>query len=1007
MPPRRIIGLVVALTLALPTWGLLSVAPSPVAATTGATVTFDANGGWGYMPPQTESSADWLNPNSFSRNGYTFNGWDTEPNGSGVSYMNGSGYNFTIDDTLYAQWLLTPPPRCPAPAAAYGGNGVGSPSDPFLIDDSTHLQRLWITPDDWDRSFRLTADIDASGCEWPWGIGNFWTPFTGTFDGDDSTISDLGVYVSTWGRDPASVDDTIALGVFGSLGVGAVVEDVRFSEVMVRNDDGNPGTQDTYAGIVAGLSAGTIRGVTVTQGSVTANNRSGIGDDSTTVAGGIIGRTFASADISGARFNGFVNVVSLARSVGGAIVGINSASTATDLESTGIANVNVSGSTAIAGGVLGTTDDSVTYVSSEADVSATARASAGTSVAIAGGIIGRADGPHWLRHAIRIGDSNVSSTGGKTIASGIIGQSEFDIHQAATKSGSFVGATSDDTPGTTATAGGVVGLMVSGSLTDVHSQSNVRASGLSATTNAIAGGVAGETRAGTTISDAGASGGGAETSATGVAVTGGLVGRNSAIVERSYAAQWTTSSQASTLGGFFGFNNGDAIHSFWDSDYPNATSSVGPASGSAVPTGLVSVPRAEATSFSTYDDSGWDITDGYSASTTWSWCLNVNQGYPLNSFMFVDGSCTMITPLQQGLRPVKLLPMTPTPAYTPANFPSSPPNMRYTISPQLPAGLSLDLLTGSISGTPTADSEDTTYTVTGTDQTSGISVTAVIGLGIQNANIWPTSQTITGNEDAAIAPTTAFRAAYFPTRPTYTISPALPDGLIINAGTGIISGTPTQGWPTTTHTITAAQEPQLATSTVSITITPKTPPAPPVSDPPVNVTAIPGDASALVSWSPPTTSASIRVTNYLVTSAPGGFTCLTSGTTCTVKELTNDMPYSFTVKALSAGGWSPASAPSTAVIPRAAAKHAITIQGTREGKRITVIGATTGLDPAAQLEPWIRLSGQSSFSRGLTTISLDVDGSFEWSRRSAKRTFIYVATPDGQTRSNKLLIMAR
>ena len=45
-----------------------------------------------------------LNVNGFQRTGYTFTGWNTATNGSGIDYADGDSYTATGDITLYAQW---------------------------------------------------------------------------------------------------------------------------------------------------------------------------------------------------------------------------------------------------------------------------------------------------------------------------------------------------------------------------------------------------------------------------------------------------------------------------------------------------------------------------------------------------------------------------------------------------------------------------------------------------------------------------------------------------------------------------------------------------------------------------------------------------------------------------------------------------------------------------------------------------------------------------------------
>ncbi|WP_203845278.1 beta strand repeat-containing protein [Dactylosporangium siamense] len=83
-------------------------------------------------------------------------------------------------------------------------------------------------------------------------------------------------------------------------------------------------------------------------------------------------------------------------------------------------------------------------------------------------------------------------------------------------------------------------------------------------------------------------------------------------------------------------------------------------------------------------------------------------------------------------------------------------------------------------------------------------------------------------------------------------------------------------------------------------------------DPPTAVSAVPGIASATVSWSAPLVVRA-GVTSYLVTASPGGAFCATSGTSCTVAGLVPGTAYTFDVVALGPGGSSSASDPSGSV----------------------------------------------------------------------------------------------
>ncbi len=82
---------------------------------------------------------------------------------------------------------------------------------------------------------------------------------------------------------------------------------------------------------------------------------------------------------------------------------------------------------------------------------------------------------------------------------------------------------------------------------------------------------------------------------------------------------------------------------------------------------------------------------------------------------------------------------------------------------------------------------------------------------------------------------------------------------------------------------------------------------------PTDVTATAGVGEATVSWTPPADTGDYPVTGSTVTADPGGATCTTDGTSCTVTGLTKNTAYTFTVTATTIVGSGPASAPSASV----------------------------------------------------------------------------------------------
>jgi uncharacterized repeat protein (TIGR02543 family) len=90
------------------------------------TVTFIGNGATGgSTDSQTANSPTALRLNGFTRTGYTFDSWNTQANGAGVTYSNGASYDFAADLTLYARWTTLP--LHTITFNANGGSGSMSP----------------------------------------------------------------------------------------------------------------------------------------------------------------------------------------------------------------------------------------------------------------------------------------------------------------------------------------------------------------------------------------------------------------------------------------------------------------------------------------------------------------------------------------------------------------------------------------------------------------------------------------------------------------------------------------------------------------------------------------------------------------------------------------------------------------------------------------------------------------------------------------------------------------
>ena len=116
-------------------------------------------------------------------------------------------------------------------AEEYGG-GNGTETDPYLIYTAEQMQEIGANPSDWNKHFKLMADIDLSGYTGTAYniIGNSGTPFRGVFDGNDHTISNF-TYTSS------GVED---IGIFGYVyGADVVIKDLLLQDPNINVLDCN------------------------------------------------------------------------------------------------------------------------------------------------------------------------------------------------------------------------------------------------------------------------------------------------------------------------------------------------------------------------------------------------------------------------------------------------------------------------------------------------------------------------------------------------------------------------------------------------------------------------------------------------------------------------------------------------------------------------------------------------------------------------------------------------
>ncbi|WP_018388015.1 GLUG motif-containing protein [Ancylobacter sp. FA202] len=394
----------------------------------------------------------------------------------------------------------------------------------------SNLHQLALIAVDLGADYVLTADIDAAATAGTnaadiWStqgwvpLGSAATPFTGTLDGDDHTISDLTIARSASYK-----------GLFGYAGTSAVIRDLtlsggsisgsgNYSGSLVAYNMGTISNVDSSVAVAAVNYAGGLVGYNA-GGSISGSSASGVVTGWT--SGGLVG--FNTGAISDSSASGNVGLAS-DNTVGG-LVGENAGGTLTNVQATG----TVTGNSPIGGLVGQLTSGSIINASASGDVTAFWTNAGGlVGYMVAGSIAG----------STASGDVTLNANSSSTAAGGLVGQGENGTIVSSSASGAVVATAAEQ-----ATAGGLVGSAGAIAITSSHATGDVSADG----TYTMAGGLVGDTNA--TIGDSYATG---DVSSAGYA--GGLAGRSSAAITGSHATG-TITATGDYAGGLVGYAGG-------------------------------------------------------------------------------------------------------------------------------------------------------------------------------------------------------------------------------------------------------------------------------------------------------------------------------------------------------------------------------------------------------------------------------------------------------------------
>jgi hypothetical protein len=186
-----------------------------------------------------------------------------------------AGWDF-VEETVNGTddiWKLYHPEGYPLLAWERYSWGTGVPSDPYLIYTAEEMQAIGAHPDDWDKCFKLMADIDMSGYTGTeFNLIGYYEglsdpdnkAFRGIFDGNGHTISNF-TYTSS---------GTSCIGLFSYVdGIYAEIRDLTLTGVNISAGSGD------FIGALVGRFGGVIANCTA-DGVITGDNYVGglVGD---------------------------------------------------------------------------------------------------------------------------------------------------------------------------------------------------------------------------------------------------------------------------------------------------------------------------------------------------------------------------------------------------------------------------------------------------------------------------------------------------------------------------------------------------------------------------------------------------------------------------------------------------------------------------------------------------------------------------------------------------------
>ena len=398
---------------------------------------------------------------------------------------------------------------------------LGTEQNPYEISTATQLKAI---NNNLSACYKLTANIDLNGEDFtPLGNAESGT-FSGIFDGNGFTISNLNVFsgkfAGLFGCNEGTIKNVKLSGIYvygtryigGVVGQNTTLGSVFNCSVSSGDIEADDGINEIYAGGIIGYNEGFVEGTFSNNANLKINNES-----SSAVAGGIIGKNNSvySVNITDSTNTGNISASGSKNTYCGGLVGINtSAVEITNSTNTGNVSSSYTTSYSYSGGFVGYNDNGAITITNSTNTG-NVSSSYTDSYSYFGGFVGYNSGYLTITDCTNSGNV-LSSYDYPSFSGGFVGYNSGDLTITnSTNTGNV------SSPGTG--SGGFVGYNDNGAITITNGTNtgNVSSSSSSAS---YSGGFVGSNEGTLTITDCTNTGNISSSSSDSVSYSGGFVG---------------------------------------------------------------------------------------------------------------------------------------------------------------------------------------------------------------------------------------------------------------------------------------------------------------------------------------------------------------------------------------------------------------------------------------------------------------------------------------------------